>query len=174
MRFCNGIPHDRDRIVADEHRWPAGDMRRPSAMGGGGATSSVPVLRRTAGAPSPSPWPLPLPHGERKGARGKVRARQPCAAVPGRKTLPTPPIAEGRAIHPLPANGAHRQRSGLYRLECQWRTASTIQVFDHTLRSSLFTAWYCRRLPATWWCSSGWELPTLDSSPNLGCFFGDC
>jgi hypothetical protein len=24
MRFCNGIPNDRYRIVADENRWPAG------------------------------------------------------------------------------------------------------------------------------------------------------
>ncbi len=31
--------------------------------------------------------------------------------------------------------GAHPQRSGTYRLECHWRTASTIQVFDHTLRA---------------------------------------
>ena len=70
-------------------------MRRPSAMGGG-ATYSVPVLRRTPGGPHlpPSPlplprWgrgrgrarphlppsPLPLPHGERKGGRGGAGAK---------------------------------------------------------------------------------------------------
>ncbi len=78
--------------------------------------------------------PLPLPVWERKEARGKGRARQPCAAAPGRKTLP--PSHRGRATQTLPANGAHQQRSGTYRWECHWRTASTIQVFDHTLTLS--------------------------------------
>jgi hypothetical protein len=42
-------------------------MRRPSAMGGG-ATYSVPVLRRTPGVPSPSPQPPSSPPlGARKG-----------------------------------------------------------------------------------------------------------
>ncbi len=45
---------------------------------------------------------LPLPVWARKGARGKGRARQPCAAAPGRKTLHTPPIAEGQRIPCLP------------------------------------------------------------------------
>jgi len=44
-------------------------MRRPSAMGGG-ATYSVPVLRRTPGGPPLPPSPLPLP----RWGRGRGRA----------------------------------------------------------------------------------------------------
>jgi hypothetical protein len=43
------------------------------------------------------PPPSSPPAGERKGAGGKVRARQPCAAVPGRNTLPPLPSRKGDA-----------------------------------------------------------------------------
>ncbi len=68
MRFCNGIPDDRDRIVADEHRWPAGDA---SPLRDGRGVQRLPS--RCCGArlarPHLPPSPLPLPHGERKGGR---------------------------------------------------------------------------------------------------------
>jgi hypothetical protein len=52
-------------------------MRRPSAMGGG-ATYSVPVLRRTAGVPSPSPQPPSSPPlGARKGEGAPSPSPQP-------------------------------------------------------------------------------------------------
>ncbi len=69
MRFCNGIPDDRDRIVADEHRWPAGDA---SPFRDGRGVHRLPS--RCCGArlarPHLPPCPLPLPRGERKGGRG--------------------------------------------------------------------------------------------------------
>ena len=69
MRFSNGIPNDRDRIVADENRWQAGDA---SPFHDGRGVQRLPS--RCCGArlarPHLPPGPLPLPHGERKGGRG--------------------------------------------------------------------------------------------------------
>ena len=66
MRFCNGIPNDRYRIVADENRWPAGSA---SPFRDGRGVQRLPS--RCCGArlarPHLPPGPLPLPHGERKG-----------------------------------------------------------------------------------------------------------
>ena len=57
-------------------------MRRPSAMGGG-ATYSVPVLRRTAGVPSPSPQPPSSPPlGARKGEGAPSPSPQPPSSPP--------------------------------------------------------------------------------------------
>ncbi len=75
MRFCNGIPNDRYRIVADENRWPAGDA---SPFRDGRGVQRIPSRccgARLARPPLP-PGPLPLPHGERKGGRGGL-ARKP-------------------------------------------------------------------------------------------------
>jgi len=94
MRFCNGIPNDRYRIVADENRWQVGyaspfrdgrggNVFRPGAAAHGWRPSPSPQppsspplgARKGEGAPSPSPGSLPLPHGERKGGRGGAGAK---------------------------------------------------------------------------------------------------
>ncbi len=111
--------------------------------------------RATMRSRQPPTSPLPLPVWARKGARGRVRARPPPSAprvgeeggwgegegAPAvRRSTGTEDVAHpshrGRATHTLLANGAHPQQCGPYRWECPCRTASTIQVFDHTLRQS--------------------------------------
>jgi len=69
MRFCNGIPNDRYRIVADENRWPAGSASPFRDRRGVQRLPSRCCGARLARPPLP-PGPLPLPHGERKGGRG--------------------------------------------------------------------------------------------------------
>ncbi len=66
MRFCTGIPHDRDRIVADEHRWPAEEA---SPFRDGRGVQRLPS--RCYGARLARPH-LPPTHGEWKGGRGEL------------------------------------------------------------------------------------------------------
>jgi hypothetical protein len=69
MRFCNGIPNDRYRIVADENRWQAGDASPFRDERGVQRLPSRCCGARLARPPLP-PGPLPCPHGERKGDVG--------------------------------------------------------------------------------------------------------
>ena len=107
-------------------------MRRPSAMGGG-ATYSVPVLRRTAGGPHLPPSPLPLP----RWGRGRGRALPSLPPCPftaslvawrarsrtGRGRFPTCPLGgwtrgqmRGVGVAPSPSPGPlplpHGERKG--------------------------------------------------------------
>ena len=66
MRFCNGIPNDRYRIVADENRWQVG-YASPFRDGRGGNVFR-PGAAAHAWRPSPSPQPPSSPPlGARKG-----------------------------------------------------------------------------------------------------------
>ena len=66
MRFCNGIPNDRYRIVADENRWQAGDA---SPFRDGRGVQRIPS--RCCGARLARP-PLPPgpPSAPTRGAEG--------------------------------------------------------------------------------------------------------